>query len=179
VTPRAELEALFRRHGCEDFRWLDPQAIAVAQWVRMKCAFGCRHFGRSAVCPPNTPSVAECERFFREYSTAAVLRFARRVAHPEERHAWGREVNRGLLDLERAVFLAGHPRAFVLVMSSCALCDECAPTRAECRDPLRARPTPEALAVDVFATVRACGYPIEVLTDYAQEMNRYAFLMVE
>ena len=38
---------------------------------------------------------------------------------------------------------------------------------------------PEALGVDVFATVRKLGYPIEVLTDYNQEMNRYSFLMVE
>ena len=28
------------------------------------------------------------------------------------------------------------------------------------------RPTPEALAVDVYTTVCACGYPIHVLSDY-------------
>jgi len=33
--------------------------------------------------------------------------------------------------------------------------------------------------VDVFATARQCGYPIEVLSDYAQAMNRYAFLLIE
>jgi hypothetical protein len=31
----------------------------------------------------------------------------------------------------------------------------------------------------VFATVRQVGYPIEVLSAYTQEMNRYAMLMVE
>ena len=42
-----------------------------------------------------------------------------------------------------------------------------------------ARPSPEALAVDVFGTVRSLGFPIEVLSDYDQTMNRYAFLLVE
>ena len=33
--------------------------------------------------------------------------------------------------------------------------------------------------MDVFATARSLGYPIEVLTDRSQTMNRYAFLLVE
>jgi hypothetical protein len=35
------------------------------------------------------------------------------------------------------------------------------------------------MAVDVFSTVRRIGYPIEVLADYRQAMNRYAFLLIE
>jgi hypothetical protein len=35
------------------------------------------------------------------------------------------------------------------------------------------------MAVDVFTTVRKLGYPIEVLTDPAQTMNRYAFLLID
>jgi hypothetical protein len=35
------------------------------------------------------------------------------------------------------------------------------------------------MAVDVFSTVRGYGYPIEVLADYSQAMNRYAFLLIE
>jgi predicted metal-binding protein len=179
LTGLRALETIFRRQGYDDFRWLDPQRIVVAQWVRMKCLYGCGEYGRCASCPPNTPAVAECERFFREYKRAAVFHFAKKIARPAARHAWSRRVNRKLLDLERAVFLAGYPRAFLLFMDSCALCAECAPARAECRNPRLARPAPEAMAVDVFTTVRACGYPIEVLSDYTQEMNRYAFLMIE
>jgi hypothetical protein len=35
------------------------------------------------------------------------------------------------------------------------------------------------MGVDVFSTVRQCGFPIQVLSDYAQVMNRYAFLLIE
>jgi hypothetical protein len=34
------------------------------------------------------------------------------------------------------------------------------------------------MAVDVFATVRKIGFPVEVLSDYDQPMNRYAMLLV-
>lgn len=173
------LEEKFRARGFVDFRWIDPASVVVAEWVRMKCRFGCEGYGRSACCPPNVPTVAECERFFREYSEAAIFHFAKKVADPEDRHAWTREIGEKLLDLERDVFVSGHPKAFLLLLDSCSLCETCTGRRTSCKEPRRARPTPEALAVDVFSTVRAAGYPIQVLSDYAQEMNRYAFLLVE
>ncbi len=179
MEARQELEKLFRQFGVQECTWIDPEDIVVAQWVRMKCTFGCREYGKAGCCPPNVPSVPECERFFREYSVAAIFRFEKRVDKPEDRHRWTAEVNRGLLELERAVFLAGYPKAFLLFMDSCALCEECTGDRARCKHPRKARPAPEAMAVDVFSTVRRYGLPIQVLTDTTQAMNRYAFLMVE
>ncbi len=176
---RPDLEVLFRQHGYTDFRWIDPRQIVVSQWVRMKCTFGCGEYGRNAACPPNVPSVAECRAFFAEYTTAALLHFEKAVEHPEDRHAWSKGVNQALLELERAVFLAGYERAFLLFMDSCSLCAECAGRRAECKHPRLARPSPESMAIDVYSTVRAAGYPLQVLSDYTQVMNRYAFLLIE
>jgi predicted metal-binding protein len=173
------LEHLFHEHGYTNFRWIDPREIVVAQWVRMKCAFGCGEYGHNASCPPNTPSVPECRAFFEEYTTAVILHFPKAMEDPEARHAWSREVNQGLVKLERAVFLAGFPKAFLLAMDSCELCSECTGSRGTCKHPRQARPSPEAMAVDVFSTVRKYGYPIQVLADYTQTMNRYAFLLVE
>ena len=50
---------------------------------------------------------------------------------------------------------------------------------AQCKNPHLSRPSPEALGVDVFATVRKLDIPIAVLTDNKEEMNRYSFLMIE
>ncbi len=173
------LEALFEKHDFVDYKWLDPRAIVVAQWVRLKCMFGCREYGRNACCPPSVPTVPECRQFFDEYSTSAVFHFEKSVDAPEDRHEWSRGVNANLVALERAVFLAGYQKAFLLYMDSCGRCKECAGGREECKDPRAARPTPEAMAVDVFSTVRRIGYSIDVLTDYCQAMNRYAFLLIE
>jgi hypothetical protein len=63
---RKKAEALLAAHGVDDYTWIDPRRIITAQWVRMKCMYGCASYGRKACCPPNTPTVAECERFLKE-----------------------------------------------------------------------------------------------------------------
>ena len=179
MRARETLEEIFQRHGYQDYTWIDPKTIVVSQWVRMKCMFGCGEYGHNACCPPNVPSVSECRRFFHEYSRAVIFRFRKKVAKPEDRHSWSREVNTKLSKLEREVFLQGFERTFLTFMDSCYLCADCSGDREKCRHPRSARPAPEALAVDVYSTVRQYGFPIEVRSDYAQEMNRYAFLMIE
>jgi predicted metal-binding protein len=77
------------------------------------------------------------------------------------------------------VFKAGFVKAFLLFFDSCGICPECSGSRTSCKEPKLARPVPEALAVDVFSTVRKLGYPIEVLSEYDQEMNRYAILLID
>ena len=62
-------------HGFTDFKWIDPKTIITAQWVRVKCEYGCPHYGRIASCPPNTPKVEECRRFFGEYRSGMVFHF--------------------------------------------------------------------------------------------------------
>ena len=179
TASRKALEKLFRKHGFDDFKWLDPKDVAVAQWVRIKCVWGCPNYGKQACCPPNAPPVDECARFFGEYESAVVFHFAEKMEKPEYRHDWTNRINKRLSKLEREVFLAGHQKAFLLFMDSCHLCGECVSDRALCKNKISARPAPEALAVDVFSTVRKLGYPIEVLSDYGQRMNRYAILLVE
>ena len=172
------LEEIFHGYGYQDYKWIDPQKVIVSQWVRMKCVYGCGEYGKSACCPPNVPSVAECERFFHEYASALIFRFKKQVEKPEDRHTWSKKVNAKLSKLEREVFLAGYERTFLLFMDSCELCNDCSGDRVQCKIPRQARPSPEAMAVDVYSTVRQYNFPIEVRTDYDQNMNRYAFLMI-
>jgi predicted metal-binding protein len=179
MTDRAALEALFRKCGLDDFRWFPPKDIVTAQWVRMKCLYGCNEYGKNGTCPPNAPSVEECARFFKEYQNAAIFRFVKRLNAPEDRHAWSRAVNAILSKLERDIFLMGRVKVFLLFMDSCGICPDCAGSRAKCKNPKSARPSPEAMAVDVYATVLRAGYPIEVLADYERAMNRYAILLID
>jgi predicted metal-binding protein len=180
MNKRKELEILFHKRGYTDFKWIEPGKIVVSQWVRMKCMFGCGEYGVTASCPPNVPSVWECERFFREYTDAVIFHFEKIVARPEDRFAWTKKVNAKLSKLEREVFLAGYGKVFLLFMDSCRICGECeVEARERCEQPRLARPSPEAMAMDVYATVRQVAYPIQVLPDYSRKMHRYAFLMIE
>jgi predicted metal-binding protein len=179
MKDRGQLETLFRKNGADDFTWIVPGEIVTGQWVRMKCTFGCGNYGRHACCPPHMPSVAECRQVFDEYEEGVIFHFPVAIENPDDRRAWSKKTNQHLLDLERDVFLEGYQKVFLLPASSCALCDECAGTKNDCRNPASARPTPEGMAIDVYSTVRKYDLPIHVLTDRAQTVNRYAFLLIE
>ncbi len=179
MVDRKKVEEKFLVHNFKDFKWIDPKDIVTSHWVRMKCMFGCDEYGKTATCPPNLPTVSECEKFFQEYREAVIFHFEKKVPKPEDRFAWTRKVNLKLLKLEREIFLSGYKKAFLLFMDSCNICDECPGVKEKCKEPELSRPSPEAMCIDVFATVRQLDYPIEVLSDYTQKMNRYAFLMIE
>ena len=98
--------------------------------------------------------------------------------NPNDRHEIMKDINLKLLKLEREVFLTGEVKAFILPADNCSLCDECVGAREDCKQKTLSRPPPEAMAVDVFSTARAVGYPLEVLSDFDQKMNRYAILLV-
>jgi len=132
---RQIIDEIFKTKGYTDYQWIDPKKIIVAQWVRMKCQFGCGEYGHGAACPPNTPSVPECERFFSEYGDAVILHFESTMDQPEDRHAWSRKINANLVKLEREIFLAGCERAFLLFMDSCCFCKECSPWQWTCIPP--------------------------------------------
>ena len=85
MADQKRLESLFENNGYSDYKWMDPKEIVVANWVRMKCKFGCNEYGQCAVCPPNMPSIEECKEFFNEYSTAVVFRFPKKVDKPDDR----------------------------------------------------------------------------------------------
>ena len=176
---RPSVESILARHPFPDYRWLDSGQIVVSQWVRMKCQFGCPHYGRAAACPPNTPSVDECRRFFTEYRHALLFHIEMTAPEACARRAWSARTNQALVDLERDVFLAGFPRAFALFTDACHLCEECVPKRADCRQPALARPSATGMSVDVFGTARNQGWEIEVLTEPSAPVNYFAFLLVE
>ncbi len=177
-TSKKDFEALFQEHGFDYYKWIHSKDIVVSQWVRMKCMYGCPTYGRCAACPPNTPSVSECRKFFDEYSDIVIFHIPVEVDKPDDRHEVTKEISMKLLKLERAVFLSGYVKAFMLPIDNCSFCNDCVNSREDCKQPKLSRPTPEGMAVDVFSTVKKVGFPIEVLTDYDQTMNRYAFLLV-
>jgi len=176
---RERIEALLVEQGCADFKWIKSKQIKVAQWVRFKCLFGCPAYGKSGTCPPNMPPIGECREFFTEYDDAVIIHFQKSIEKKEEYRPWSREANERLLELERRVFLAGYYKAFLISFEACGQCADCAANRLDCLQKKGARPGADAMGIDVYATARGVGYPIQVLTNRAETMNRYAFLMVE
>ena len=69
-------------------------------------------------------------------------------------------------------------KAWSMGSGPCHLCNECDP-RNPCKHGLQARPSMEACGIDVFATARAHGFPIEVVRNYGGNRNHYGVILLE
>ena len=45
-----------RKLGAEDARVVRPRDVTCADWVRMKCEYGCDGFDSCHTCPPRAPT---------------------------------------------------------------------------------------------------------------------------
>jgi predicted metal-binding protein len=174
-----KIERMARSYGFEDFKWIQPKSIITGYWVRAKCHYGCPSYGKKACCPPQLPSFSECQEFFSEFQSGLLFHFSVKLRKPEMRFSWGRKINKKMIDLEREVFLSGCYKAFIFPANPCRICEQCKKSKQECLNPGIARPTLEGFCVDVYATARKMGYPIQVLKGYGDEMNRFGLLLVE
>ena len=76
MNSNAVIESILAKQGLSDFKWINPKEIVVAQWVRVKSTFGCSDYGLGT-CPPNTPTVIDCDRFFKEYESGLIIRMSK------------------------------------------------------------------------------------------------------
>jgi predicted metal-binding protein len=178
MTSTKKIESYLKKQGLSDYKWIKPKEIVVAQWVRVKCTFGCSDYGLGT-CPPNTPSVKDCERFFKEYEKGLVIRFKKTADKNSYPSDWSKEMTKKLLDAEREIFLSGYHKVFLLNQTCCSLCKDCSGNRIGCKDKTNSRPSPESFAVDVYKTVRNAGLELDVVPDSPSEITRIAILLIE
>ena len=143
------------RQGAAAAMPIAPVLIAVSEQVRYKCQYGCRYYLRNKMCPPHTPPIAEFREVVRRYNHALLVRAA-----PEKLHEL-------ILQIEREAFLLGHPLALGLIEGPCSLCEKCPGLNAPCLQPEKARPSMEAMGIDVFRACADVGIDLRVLTDRA------------
>ena len=59
--------------GIGEAKIINTCSVITAEWVRMKCQFGCRRFGTRLCCPPNTPTPYVTRRLIDSYQKAILL----------------------------------------------------------------------------------------------------------
>jgi predicted metal-binding protein len=163
---------LAKEFGADGAKVIRTQDIFVRDWVFLKCKFGCEGFGRRLTCPPRSPSPEQTRRVVAEYGYALLVHFVREPGRHKKPDVTGIAAR-----IERAIFLDGRYKAWAMGCGPCRICKKCGP--GECRHAREARPSMEACGVDVYATARGAGFPIEVVSDYDQQSNRYALVLIE
>ena len=158
--------------GVDRAEMIDPRSVATAEWVRMKCQFGCPGFGMSLCCPPHTPTPEVTRKVIDSYQKAILLH--RRLGKGEG----AKNFNETIVRLETKIFLDGYYKAWSMGSGPCRLCRECG-LSASCRHGYEARPSMEACGIDVFKTARDNGFPIAVVKTHGEEKNIFGLILVK
>jgi predicted metal-binding protein len=158
--------------GMDGAKMIDPRSIVTAEWVRMKCQFGCRSFGMRHCCPPYTPTPDVTRKVIDSYHKALLL--YKMLREGDDRKAF----NDTIVHLEIEIFLDGYYKAWSMGSGPCRLCKECDLT-VPCKFGYIARPSMEGCGIDVFKTARDNGFRIEVVRTHDEEMNLFGCILVE
>lgn len=163
-----------RQGGALDAIVISPSKVVTAAWVRLRCQFGCSEYGQCLTCPPYSPTPETTRQVLDCYQSAILVH----CKDPD----LVREIGRAL---ELKIFLDGYYKAFAFLCGPCWMCKDCSLGKlkrgkaAACRHPDLARPSMEAAGIDVFATARAAGLPIEVVRTTKCDQNYYSLVLVE
>ena len=160
--------------GAAKAKIIKAEDVIVADWVRLKCQYGCGGYGKRLTCPPYSPTPSETRKVIAGYRRAILLKF-RSCQECAEQPAVN--IHQFITEMERDLFLSGYYAAFGMACGPCDLCTQC--NLEECRKPDLARPSMEACGIDVYATARKAGFKIEVLTRRDQIPRCFALVLVE
>lgn len=170
------------RYGLNTVFPFNVEKIAVAEWVHLKCRYGCNNYNTNWCCPPATPKPDKVRKIISEYDTALLLVGSKRCAdfYRNARRKRGMQVKcwKGTICLERMLFLEGYYKAFSLVGECCALCKTCAYPEA-CRFPQEKRPSVESFSIDVIGTLKNLGTTSAVATRTSESYNYYGIILLE
>jgi len=160
--------------GAARVKIIKAEDVVVANWVRLKCQYGCGGYGKRLSCPPYSPTPSETRKILGGYEKAILMKFNSCKECGNEK---AKSIHRAVAKLERQIFLSGYYAAFGMACGPCNLCTEC--NLKECQKPDLARPAMEACGIDVYATARKAGFGIEVLTRKDQMPSCFGLVLVQ
>jgi predicted metal-binding protein len=160
----------------------DVEKLVIANWVRLKCMYGCKQYNTSWCCPPVTPDAEKAREIISEYKVALLLvgngKCSDFYLDNQKKRANQVRYWKGTVSLERLLFLEGYYKAFSLVSGACALCKKCAYPE-NCRFPQEKRPTIESFAIDVIGTLKALGTSSKIARGTRDTFGYYGIILLE
>lgn len=163
------LEEALKLDGIKaDLIWAED--IVYDQRVTLKCRQNkCSHYGKNFMCPPMIPSSEEIQKSTKKYKVAIILQYEMLSKQGLTKKEMNQEFDKAtlslldsLISLEKTAFKLGFFYALGFGSGNCKLCEICgAKLGAEsCSRPDKARPSMEAVGIDVVATCAKAGLEI-------------------
>jgi len=165
-TDITEIQTICLEKKAIDSKLIEAESIVIGHWTRHKCQYGCPVYGKSLCCPPHSPTPDQTKKIIADYTIGLLIHFG-----------GGLKIAKTMAQIERETFLRNHHKAMAFGAGPCRLCKEC--SLSECKFPQIARPSMEGCGIDVYATARNNGFPINVLTSKDEQINGYGLLLIE
>ena len=155
--------------------------IFVDKRARLKCLVPrCSCYGSHLMCPPSIMPVKEFREILGLYHHALLLQveaeadssdkspkgldgpLCDKIESETAARKWQLKLLRAVGGCEAAAFKMGFYYAAGLSGGECCLCDECVGANSSegCRHPFEARPSMEAMGIDVIKTCKKAGMPV-------------------
>lgn len=161
---------------------LPVEEIIVAEWVNLKCLYGCKHYNSNWCCPPATPSTDKVRSILKDYSQALLLSGSNQSSdlYQNKRRKRANQVRcwKGIVSIERMLFLKGYHKAFSLLGKSCNLCKTCAYPK-ECKFPQEKRPSMKSFSIDIIGTLKNLSTTSVDTSGVNADINYYGIVLVE
>jgi predicted metal-binding protein len=153
--------------GARHVRFITPNDVKLDPRCYLKCRYGCEEWGRKWTCPsaPGIIPLDEFKAMLDQYHAIMLIHAPTFVLNQEISFA-----------IERQAYYDGHYFAFSL--AGCALCEPCMYPEP-CPYQYKARPSMQAMGIDVFATAHAQGLPLDTLVGPGDEENWYSLVLIE
>ena len=175
------LREVGKGYGLDSIKPFASEDIIVADWVNLKCRYGCSKYNHSWCCPPATPDPDKVRQILSEYSQALLLEGSQHLPefHRDNNRKRAELVRcwKGTVSLERLLFLEGYHKAFSLVGESCSLCKKCVYPK-DCRFPQEKRPSVESFSIDMVGTLQRLGITPYVATEVSETFTFYAIILL-
>ncbi|WXG41985.1 MAG: DUF2284 domain-containing protein [Candidatus Freyarchaeum deiterrae] len=199
-----EIRELAVKEGASRAKIIDIGSIVVDERVQLKCRYPpCINYGRSLMCPPYTLTAKEFREILEKYKYAIIFQVDKTIDKEVQKYikneettlpdlykdekfvelllkkgVWieGAETNKIISALEREAFKRGYHFALGLTSGHCRLCEKCDPKNL-CKHPWEARPSMEAVGIDVSKTAENAGFKIQWGTK--ESMNLTALVLID
>ena len=139
---------------------IETRDIVVDERVRFQCSHsGCREYGKRLMCPPYVPEVNDFKKVLSNYIMGILISVK---GSSEDVFRLAGLLHDAVYSTEKKAFSMGFPFAAGLIGGPCSLCEKC-PTgeNAKCIKREKARPSMEAMGIDVIKTCKKVGMEIE------------------
>lgn len=143
--------------------FLKAEDVPVENRIALKCAYGCRGYGKRLSCPPYVMSVEEFRKVIEEYKSALLLVDEYDTSGIQDiLEAWSelrKDSFHKMFELEQEAFREGFTFAHLLRPGSCNECEIC--NLEKCVKPEMRRFAPEAVGINIQKAMEEAGLTLE------------------